>query len=42
MRPLALAKKEPGTWAYIDTEGLRIENKLEPACGTNGWAMICP
>src|SRR5712671_5860827 len=30
MRPLALAKKEPGTGAYIDTEGLRIENKLEP------------
>ncbi len=42
MRPLALAREEPGTGAYIDTEGPRIENKLERACGTNGWAVICP
>ena len=40
--PLALSRKEPGTGAYIDTEGPRIENKLERACGTNGWAVICP
>ena len=36
-RPLTLARKEPGTGAYIDTEGSRIENRLERACGTNGW-----
>ena len=42
VRPLALARKEPGTGAYIDAEGPRIENRLERACGTNGWAVICP
>jgi hypothetical protein len=42
MRPLALAREEAGTGAYIDTEGPRIENKLERACGTNGYTAICP
>ena len=42
VRPLALAGREPGTGAYIDTEGPRIENTPERARGTNGWAVICP
>jgi hypothetical protein len=29
-------QERPGTGAYIDTEGPRIENKPERACGTNG------
>ena len=42
MRPLVLARKEPGSGAYIDAEAPRIENRPERACGTNGWAVICP
>lgn len=42
MLPLALSRKEPGTGVYIDAEERRIENRLERACGTNGWAVICP
>jgi hypothetical protein len=39
---LGSGQEEPGTGAYIDAEGRRIENRPERACGTNGWAVICP
>ena len=42
MRPLALARKEPGTGAYIDAEGRRIENRLERVGGTYGRSVIWP
>jgi hypothetical protein len=42
MRPLALAEKNLAQGAYIDAEAPRIENRPERACGTNGWAVICP
>jgi hypothetical protein len=34
--PSGSGQERPGTGAYIDTEGPRIENKPERACGTNG------
>ncbi len=42
MRPLALARKEPGTGAYIDAAGRRIENRLERVGGTYGRSVIWP